>query len=121
MAGDVGIQKRVKQVQFDPPESPKERAKNLKKLQVEEPRLSLKTGTRLLLGLLCLGPYLFFLFKSELDGEVWRAILINGVMSVGGFFLTVVLVPVTARYLLRKSMKEVLSQSKIACYQWGRP
>ncbi|CAM6085587.1 unnamed protein product [Calypogeia fissa] len=104
MAGDVGIQKRVKRVQFDPAESPKERAESLKKLQAEEPRLSFKTGTILLLGLLCLGPYLFFLFKSELDGEVRRAILINGVMSVGGFFLTVALVPVTARYLLRKSM-----------------
>lgn len=103
MEGNVAVKKRIKQVKNYSPKPLTEETKHFRKVQ-GDPVLSFKTKTTLLFGLICLGPYLYFLSTSELKEGVRTAISINVVMSGVGFFLTLGLIPVTSTYILRKDM-----------------
>ncbi|KAL9272221.1 UDP-N-acetylglucosamine--dolichyl-phosphate N-acetylglucosaminephosphotransferase-like protein [Drosera capensis] len=50
-------------------------------------------------------PYLYLLlFHYEVESELKRSILINAVVSAGGFLVTVKLIPVAAKYVLRRNL-----------------
>ena len=54
---------------------------------------------------LFLAPFSYLAFVHyPLDADLRRSILICGAISLGGFFVVLRLIPVTARYLLRRGM-----------------
>ncbi|KAG9157461.1 hypothetical protein Leryth_010294 [Lithospermum erythrorhizon] len=58
-------------------------------------------------SLLILIPYLYFLFfrqNHEIEYEIKRSILINALVSIIGFFITVTLIPVASKYVLRRNL-----------------
>ncbi|BBN08021.1 UDP-N-acetylglucosamine--dolichyl-phosphate N-acetylglucosaminephosphotransferase [Marchantia polymorpha subsp. ruderalis] len=70
----------------------------------DAPALTMKKKPVLLLALSCLAPYVYMLLTVDLKEGIRRSIFVNLVMSIGGFFLTIMLIPVASRYLLRKNM-----------------
>ena len=50
-------------------------------------------------------PYLYLIFYHyKIEEELRRSILINAAMSIAGFFLTVKMIPVASRYVLRRNL-----------------
>ncbi|KAI4348648.1 hypothetical protein L6164_009347 [Bauhinia variegata] len=50
-------------------------------------------------------PYLYLIFSHyEIEQELRRSILINAAMSIAGFFVTVKMIPVASRYVLRRNL-----------------
>ncbi|KAL9237939.1 hypothetical protein vseg_012430 [Gypsophila vaccaria] len=59
----------------------------------------------ILLSAVLLLPYLYLLlFHFEISGELRRSILINAALSFAGFLMTVKLIPVASRYVIRRSL-----------------
>ncbi|KAF2289351.1 hypothetical protein GH714_035229 [Hevea brasiliensis] len=58
------------------------------------------------LSLLLLAPYFYLLFyyHYKIQHDLKRSILINAVLSLAGFFLTVKMIPVASRYVLRRNL-----------------
>ncbi|XP_057982675.1 uncharacterized protein LOC131167799 [Malania oleifera] len=64
-----------------------------------------KAGEILKFSLIFFVPYLYMLFYHyRIDIELKRPILINAALSLAGFFLTLCLIPVASRYVLRRNL-----------------
>ncbi|CAI0406783.1 unnamed protein product [Linum tenue] len=64
-----------------------------------------KLGFILKLSLFLLAPYFYFFFYHyEIQQELQKSILINAALSLAGFFLTVKMIPVASRYVLRRNL-----------------
>lgn len=64
-----------------------------------------KLGVILVISSLLCSLYLYLLcFHYNVDDELKRPILINAGLSLVGFFVTLKLIPVAARYVLRRNM-----------------
>uniref|UniRef100_A0A7C9ENB2 UDP-N-acetylglucosamine--dolichyl-phosphate N-acetylglucosaminephosphotransferase n=1 Tax=Opuntia streptacantha TaxID=393608 RepID=A0A7C9ENB2_OPUST len=75
---------------------------------VEDPKISIPPSkwTKILcLSSLLLLPYAYLLFfHFQIDAQLKRSILINAALSAAGFFVTVKLIPVASRYVLRRNL-----------------
>ncbi|XP_028766638.1 UDP-N-acetylglucosamine--dolichyl-phosphate N-acetylglucosaminephosphotransferase [Neltuma alba] len=70
----------------------------------ESPISPPKWGLVLKLSLFVI-PYLYLIFcHYNIEPELRRSILINAVMSLAGFFVTVKMIPVASRYVLRRNL-----------------
>lgn len=64
-----------------------------------------KLGVTFVISSLLCSLYLYLLcFHYNVDSELKRPILINAGLSLVGFFVTLKLIPVAARYVLRRNM-----------------
>ncbi|KAJ8763708.1 hypothetical protein K2173_003490 [Erythroxylum novogranatense] len=64
-----------------------------------------KTGFIVYLSLFLLAPYFYLLlYHYNVRHDLKRSILINAVLSLAGFFLTVKIIPVASRYVLRRNL-----------------
>lgn len=66
-----------------------------------------KAGQILKVSLIFFIPYFYLIFYhygTSIEAELKRSILINALLSFTGFFLTLVLIPVASRYVLRRNM-----------------
>lgn len=69
------------------------------------PILAPKYKQTCFIALVCLLPYLYFVFfQYKIETQLKKSILINMVMSVFAFSATVMGVPVASRYVLRRNM-----------------
>ncbi|XP_030926948.1 UDP-N-acetylglucosamine--dolichyl-phosphate N-acetylglucosaminephosphotransferase [Quercus lobata] len=67
--------------------------------------LKSKTSFILKLSLLLLAPYFYLIFHHyNIDRDLKKSILINAVLSLVGFFVTVKIIPVASRYVLRRNL-----------------
>ena len=67
--------------------------------------LKVKSGFIVKLSLLLLGPYLYLIFHHyKIDQDLKRSILINAGLSIAGFFVTLKLIPVASRYVIRRNL-----------------
>ncbi|XP_057546225.1 uncharacterized protein LOC130825164 [Amaranthus tricolor] len=75
---------------------------------IEEPKITIsasKWTKIIILSSLLLLPYAYLLFfHFKIDEELKRSILINGALSFAGFLLTVRLIPVASRYVIRRNL-----------------
>lgn len=75
---------------------------------VEDPKITIlpsKWTKILCLSSLLLLPYAYLLFfHFQIEAQLKRSILINGALSAAGFFVTVKLIPVASRYVLRRNL-----------------
>ncbi|KAJ8449812.1 hypothetical protein Cgig2_001468 [Carnegiea gigantea] len=75
---------------------------------IEDPKITISpskwTKILCLLSLLLL-PYAYLLFfHFQIEAQLKRSILINAALSAAGFFVTVKLIPVASRYVLRRNL-----------------
>ncbi|KAF5747960.1 UDP-N-acetylglucosamine--dolichyl-phosphate N-acetylglucosaminephosphotransferase [Tripterygium wilfordii] len=64
-----------------------------------------RSGLIFKLSFLLLAPYLYLLFYHyRIEKDLKRSILINAGLSLGGFFITVKMIPVASRYVLRRNL-----------------
>lgn len=64
-----------------------------------------KSGFILKLSICFLAPYLYLInYYYNIDLEVKRSILINAGLSLAGYFVTVRMIPVASRYVLRRNL-----------------
>ncbi|OIV90427.1 hypothetical protein TanjilG_25031 [Lupinus angustifolius] len=64
-----------------------------------------KWGLIFKLSLFSIPPYLYLLFYHyPIEQDIRRSILINAAMSLAGFFVTVKLIPVASRYVLKRNL-----------------
>ncbi|PKA53900.1 UDP-N-acetylglucosamine--dolichyl-phosphate N-acetylglucosaminephosphotransferase [Apostasia shenzhenica] len=64
-----------------------------------------KYGVVLAVSTACLLPFFYLLFvRYEIEGELRRSISICAAMSFGGFLVTLRMIPVAARYVLRRNL-----------------
>ncbi|KAF5750252.1 UDP-N-acetylglucosamine--dolichyl-phosphate N-acetylglucosaminephosphotransferase [Tripterygium wilfordii] len=71
----------------------------------EPPIAQPKWGLILKLSFLLLAPYLYlFFYHYRIEQDLKRSILINAGLSLGGFFITVKMIPVASRYVLRRNL-----------------
>ncbi|XP_077240165.1 uncharacterized protein LOC143881064 [Tasmannia lanceolata] len=64
-----------------------------------------KLGFIFFISCALLSPFFYLLFfHYEIESELKRSILISATMSLGGFFVTVRLIPVASSYLLRRNL-----------------
>lgn len=64
-----------------------------------------KLGVIFVISALLCSLYLYLLcFHYKVDSELKRSILINAGLSLLGFFVTLKMIPVAARYVLRRNM-----------------
>lgn len=66
-----------------------------------------KAGQILKLAVIFFIPYFYLIFYhygSSIEPELKRSILINALLSFTGFFLTLAMIPVASRYVLRRNM-----------------
>ena len=67
--------------------------------------LKSKTSFILKLSLLLLAPYFYLIFHHyNIDRDLKKSILINAVLSLIGFLVTVKIIPVASRYVLRRNL-----------------
>ena len=67
--------------------------------------LKSKTSFILKLSLLLLAPYFYLIFHHyNIDRDLKKSILINAGLSLVGFFVTVKIIPVASRYVLRRNL-----------------
>nr|POF23081.1 hypothetical protein CFP56_15559 [Quercus suber] len=67
--------------------------------------LKSKTSFILKLSLLLLAPYFYLIFHHyNIDRDLKKSILINAVLSLVGFLVTVKIIPVASRYVLRRNL-----------------
>ncbi|KAJ0695316.1 putative UDP-N-acetylglucosamine--dolichyl-phosphate N-acetylglucosaminephosphotransferase [Helianthus annuus] len=71
-----------------------------------EPQISASKPTKILLfSLVFFIPYLYLIFYHySIESELKRSILINASLSFAGFFVTLVMIPVASRYVLRRNL-----------------
>ncbi|KAF5737661.1 UDP-N-acetylglucosamine--dolichyl-phosphate N-acetylglucosaminephosphotransferase [Tripterygium wilfordii] len=71
----------------------------------EPPIAPPKSGLILKLSFLLVAPYLYLLFyQYRIEEDIKRSILINAGLSLGGFFVTVKMIPVASRYVLKRNL-----------------
>lgn len=73
----------------------------------EPPTAALKSKTSFILklSLLLLAPYFYLIFHHyNIDRDLKKSILINAVLSLVGFLVTVKIIPVASRYVLRRNL-----------------
>ncbi|KAI5070064.1 hypothetical protein GOP47_0014407 [Adiantum capillus-veneris] len=68
------------------------------------PSLTIKHEAVFIFGLLCLLPYVYYIYVLDLDDAIKRSIHINAAMSFAGLVATVYVIPVAAKYVLRRKM-----------------
>ncbi|KAE8098711.1 hypothetical protein FH972_016754 [Carpinus fangiana] len=86
---------------------PQEKQKSQGPTPAEPPTapLKVKSGFIVKLSLLLLGPYLYLIFRHyKIDQDLKRSILINAGLSIAGFFVTLKLIPVASRYVIRRNL-----------------
>lgn len=86
---------------------PQEKPKSQDPTPAEPPTapLKVKSGFIVKLSLLLLGPYLYLIFHHyKIDQDLKRPILINAGLSIAGFFVTLKLIPVASRYVIRRNL-----------------
>ena len=67
--------------------------------------LKSKTSFILKLSLLLLAPYFYLIFHHyNIERDLKKSILINAVLSLVGFLVTVKIIPVASRYVLRRNL-----------------
>ncbi|KAG6640986.1 UDP-N-acetylglucosamine--dolichyl-phosphate N-acetylglucosaminephosphotransferase [Carya illinoinensis] len=67
--------------------------------------LNVKSGFILKLSILLLGPYCYLIFHHyNIDWDLKKSILINAVVSLAGFFVTLKMIPVASKYVLRRNL-----------------
>ncbi|KAM3690988.1 hypothetical protein ACB094_09G161300 [Castanea mollissima] len=67
--------------------------------------LKSKTSFILKLSLLLLAPYFYLIFHHyNIDRDLKKSILINAVLSLVGFLVTVKIIPVASRYVIRRNL-----------------
>ena len=67
--------------------------------------LKSKTSFILKLSLLLLAPYFYLIFHHyNIDRDLKKSIIINAGLSLVGFFVTVKIIPVASRYVLRRNL-----------------
>src|SRR5688572_18550549 len=75
---------------------------------IDEPKITIsasKWTKIIMLSSFLLLPYAYLLFfHFKIDEELKRSILINGALSFAGFLLTVRLIPVASRYVIRRNL-----------------
>lgn len=75
---------------------------------VEDPKITISPSkwTKILcLSSLLFLPYAYLLFfHFQIEAQLKRSILINAALSAAGFFVTVKLIPVASRYVLRRNL-----------------
>ncbi|CAL5420758.1 unnamed protein product [Camellia sinensis] len=71
-----------------------------------EPPIALsKAGQILKVSLIFFVPYLYLIFSHyNIEEELKRSILINAVLSSAAFFVTLAMIPVASKYVLRRNM-----------------
>lgn len=93
----------------EPPSSTKENKTQRKPQEqpnntVDPPIAPPKWGLLLKLSLFSL-PYSYLLFfHYPIEQDLRRSIIINAAMSLAGFFLTVKMIPVASRYVLKRNL-----------------
>lgn len=65
---------------------------------------TIKRKAVFIFGLLCLLPYLYYMFVLDLDEDIRRSIFINAGMGFLGLLVTVSVIPVASKYVLRRKM-----------------
>lgn len=86
---------------------PQEKPKSQGPTPAEPPTAPLKSKSSFIvkLSLLLLGPYLYLIFHHyKIDQDLKRSIIINAGLSLAGFFVTVKLIPVASRYVIRRNL-----------------
>ncbi|MCO5558354.1 hypothetical protein L7F22_011935 [Adiantum nelumboides] len=68
------------------------------------PSITIKHTAVFMFGLLCLLPYLYYIFSLDLDDAIRRSIYINAAMSFAGLLATVHVIPVASKYVLKRKM-----------------
>ena len=87
-----------------PPENNTQR-KPQEPISNESPIAPPKSGVILKLSLFFLVPYFYLIFHHyKIDKEVKKPILINAALSLAGYFITVRLIPVASRYVLKRNL-----------------
>lgn len=77
-----------------------------RKASLDDPPLAPpKLGLILSASALFFAPFFYLLFyHSQIEPEMRRSIAISAAMSFGGFVVTVRMIPVAARYVLRRNL-----------------
>ncbi|KAG5555788.1 hypothetical protein RHGRI_006436 [Rhododendron griersonianum] len=76
-----------------------------KPLTTDPPMAPSKAGQILKVSLIFFVPYLYLILSHyNIEPDLKRSILINAAVSSAGFFLTLALIPVASRYLLRRNL-----------------
>lgn len=64
-----------------------------------------KSGAILKLSLFFLVPYFYLIFRHyKIESELKKSILINAALSLAGYFVTVKMIPVASKYVLRRNL-----------------
>ncbi|KAL6987223.1 UDP-N-acetylglucosamine--dolichyl-phosphate [Sarracenia purpurea var. burkii] len=64
-----------------------------------------KAGQILTVSLIFFVPYLYLIFSHyKIDSDIKRSIVINAVLSSAGFSVTLTMIPVASRYVLRRNL-----------------
>ncbi|KAL8095313.1 hypothetical protein AgCh_036686 [Apium graveolens] len=66
-----------------------------------------KLTQTLSVSLIFIVPYLYLIFyhySANIEADLKRSIIINALLSFGGFLLTICMIPVASRYVLRRNM-----------------
>lgn len=79
--------------------------KSQEQTSTDSPIAPPKLGVILKLTLFFSLPYFYLLFRHyKIEQEIRRSILINAGLSLAGFFITVKMIPVASRYVLRRNL-----------------
>ena len=71
----------------------------------DQPIAPPKQGFIFKLSLLLIAPYFYLLFfHYQIEHDLIKSILINAGLSLVGFFLTVKMIPVASKYVLRRNL-----------------
>ncbi|KAF8403726.1 hypothetical protein HHK36_011830 [Tetracentron sinense] len=91
-----------------PPKASDETHKKTEQITANSSELSItpsKLGQILKVSAFFFVPYFYLIFYHyQIDEELKRSILINAVLSFAGFFITLFLIPVATKYLLRRDL-----------------
>ncbi|EXB93955.1 UDP-N-acetylglucosamine--dolichyl-phosphate N-acetylglucosaminephosphotransferase [Morus notabilis] len=86
-------------------QQPKETSQSKPQGSNDPPIAPPKSGVILKLSFFFLVPYFYLIFYHyKIDSELKKSILINAGLSLAGFFVTVKLIPVASRYVLRRNL-----------------
>lgn len=86
-------------------QQPKETTQSKPQDSNDPPIVPPKSGVILKLSLFFLVPYFYLIFYHyKIDSELKKSVLINAGLSLAGFFVTVKMIPVASRYVLRRNL-----------------
>ncbi|GJZ79617.1 UDP-N-acetylglucosamine--dolichyl-phosphate N-acetylglucosaminephosphotransferase-like protein, partial [Tanacetum coccineum] len=71
-----------------------------------DPQITPPNATKIIIfSLIAFVPYLYLLFYHyRIENELRKSVLINAVLSFGGFMVTLLMIPVASRYVLRRNL-----------------